>query len=173
MFSFTVLYISCCGAPRPVATPPPTKVIIKKIDTQQPVNQGLSTKEHDYPLPQTFKIFNYKTDSIKTINNKKNLSKDELWKLIEETLADEYEFDYTNKSRGSIKTKWKYTYILPHTKRTSDRYRTCINLSFEGDNWQILKIKSEAQWFEDKKWIKGYDTKLLEDVFNLFKELLE
>jgi hypothetical protein len=63
---------------------------------------------------------------------------------------------------GYVRTSYKFTTISNGKQR--DNYRSRIVAKFNPD-WSVLQVKSESGWLEDRNWIDGYDTQILNDIY--------
>jgi len=99
----------------------------------------------------------------KSIEVREGLTKDQLWRLVVDALAQKFDMEVLDKESGYIRTSWKYTYVIE--EKIIENYRSRIIIKFLGEAWNTLQVKSEANWMEKGGWILGYDTRLLEDVY--------
>ena len=99
----------------------------------------------------------------KSVEIREGITKDDLWKIVVDSLSQKYDLEVLEKDSGYLRSSWKYTYIIRGT--VSDKYRSRIIVKFVGDDWEVAQVKCESNWLETRGWILGYDTRLLEDVY--------
>ncbi len=100
----------------------------------------------------------------KAVELREGLGKDEVWRLVVDTLSQRYDLEVLQKESGYIRTSWQYTIVTPRG-RISPEYRSRIVIKFLGDDWKTAQVKCESNWYEEGGWVMGYDTRILEDVY--------
>lgn len=79
--------------------------------------------------------------------------KDELWRIMVDSLAQKFDLEVLDKESCYVRTSWKYTLITggwwPWSgERISERYRSRIVVKCAGADWRTVQVKSEASWLE-------------------------
>ncbi|WP_394699437.1 hypothetical protein [uncultured Desulfobacter sp.] len=101
----------------------------------------------------------------KTIEVRENLDRDELWRLMVDTLTQKYDLEVVQKDSGYIRTSWKHTYV--RNGAVIQNYRSRIVVKTVGEDWGKVQIKCESNWLDNRQgWLLGYDTRLLADAFS-------
>ena len=90
-----------------------------------------------------------------------DLTRDDAWRLIADTLAKNYDIEVINKDSGYIRTGWMFT----RTGKVNERYRTKIIAKIPLSDDRV-EIKTEAHWLSDNGWVAGYDTIMMEEVYS-------
>ena len=79
-----------------------------------------------------------------------------------------YDLEVIERDAGYIRSSWKYSYFSGD--KVIDRYRSRIVVKLKGvPDWKTVQVKCESNWLDNKGWILGYDTRLLEDITVIFK----
>lgn len=120
-------------------------------------------------MPENFIRTFDESGTWKSIEVKKDITRDEKWRIVVDTLSQEFDLEIIAKDSGYLRTSWKYTYVESDMrgKFVSDRYRSRIIIKFEGEDWKILRVKCESHWLDKRRrsWIAGFDTLILEEVY--------
>ena len=101
----------------------------------------------------------------KAIEIRDDLAKDQMWRLVVDTVSQRHDLEVLEKESGYLRTSWKYTYITPRVGSISEKYRSRIVVKFLGDNWKTVQVKCESNWLDRGGWVMGYDTRILEDIY--------
>jgi len=103
----------------------------------------------------------------KIIEIRDGLVYDQMWQITVDTLSSKYDIEVMDKDGGYIRTGYIYTYMLKEGKIT-DRYRSRITIKFDkGDKGvKICKVRAEANFLTGDGWVQGYDSILLDNVYN-------
>ncbi len=88
---------------------------------------------------------------------------DMAFKKAADVLAQNYDLEVIAKDGGYMRTGWMYTHIS--MGEVVERYRTKITVKFSPERTQ-LRVRAEAQWMTDTGWVGGYDTALLDQIYN-------
>lgn len=113
--------------------------------------------------PKTF-LRTYDEPGIwKAVEIREAMAKDDVWRVLVDTLSQTYDLEVLQKDAGYMRTSWKYSYI--RGGQVSSRYRSRIVVKLTGADWRSLQVKCESNWLESEGWVLGYDTRLLEDVY--------
>ncbi len=87
----------------------------------------------------------------------------EVWQRIVDVLSEKYDLEVLDRASGYLRTTWKY--LL--TEESKEKYRSRAIVKMQGTIWHTAKLKTEAQWWDNqrKAWIIGYDTAILEEIY--------
>ena len=114
--------------------------------------------------PKTFRKTYDEPGIWKVVDVRQGMEKNELWRMLVDTLSQKYDLEVLEKDSGYLRTSWKYTQVSQFGN-VSDRYRSRIVIKLIGSNWSKIQVKCESNWLSKRGWLMGYDTRLLEDVF--------
>jgi len=112
--------------------------------------------------PDTFQRTLDEAGVWKTIEVREDLSKDDLWRSVVDSIAQKFDLEVVEKDSGYLRTSWKYTAVRGHI---TPMYRSRIVLKIPGGSREIVQVKCESNWTQGYGWIVGYDTRVLEDVY--------
>src|SRR6266498_4920373 len=115
--------------------------------------------------PKTFIETHDEGGVWKNVEVRDGLEKEELWRKVVDALTHDFDVEVLDKDSGYLRSAWKYSYVSS-TKRY-DQYRNRITVKFIGDDWKVVQLKVEANWFSKSAgdWVLGYDSQLLRDVY--------
>ena len=100
--------------------------------------------------PETF-VKNQSGNWI-TIELSGNQTKDTVWGKVSDSLKErDLEFEKIDRDAGYMRTAWNFRISKDRT------YATRVIIDFPS-NGKTLRVKTEAQYFEEKRWVEGYDT---------------
>lgn len=92
---------------------------------------------------------------------RENLSYDKAFNEVLDVIAKRFEMDIISKDGGYGRTNWVYTWN--DKGKYTKKYRTRVVFKFSPDKSKV-DIKTEAEFGGEAKWIKGWDTRLLNTV---------
>jgi hypothetical protein len=103
----------------------------------------------------------------KSIEVREGMTKDVVWRVMVDSLSQNFDLEVLEKDSGYARTSWKYTYMVKDMVKgqVSERYRNRIIVKTIGEDWKTVQVKCEAHWLGKHGWIMGYDSRLLEDVY--------
>ncbi len=96
-----------------------------------------------------------------TIQIREDLTYDRAFNEVLDVCAKRFEMDMINKDGGYARSNWIYTWN--DKGKYTEKYRTRMIFKFSADRTRV-DIKTEAEFGGDPKWIKGYDTRLLQTM---------
>lgn len=91
----------------------------------------------------------------------------EVWNRIFDVLSKRaYRLEERDPISGYIRTSWKN--MLLADDKEDKKYRSRIIVKMLGNVWHTAQVKIEVQWRDNHKdaWITGYDSALVEDIYN-------
>ena len=92
---------------------------------------------------------------------REDLTFDKAFNEVLDVCAKRFEMDIISKDGGYGRTNWSYTW---NTKgKYTAKYRTRVIFKFSADRTKV-DIKTEAEYGGDPRWVKGWDTRLLETM---------
>ena len=92
---------------------------------------------------------------------REELTYDKAFNEVLDVCAKRFEMDMISKEGGYGRTNWIYTW---NTKGNyTSKYRTRVIFKFSADRTKV-DIKTEAERGGESKWIKGFDTRLLQTI---------
>lgn len=92
---------------------------------------------------------------------REDLEYDKAFNEVLDVVAKRFEMDMISKDGGYGRTNWIYTW---NTKgKYTEKYRTRVIFKFSSDRTKV-DIKTEAEFGGEPKWIKGFDTRLLQTM---------
>jgi hypothetical protein len=95
--------------------------------------------------PKTF-MKTYDEPGIwKVVDVRQGLEKDVLWRMLVDTLSQQYDLEVLEKDSGYLRTSWKHT-LVSRFGNVSDRYRSRIVVKLLGTAWGKVQIKCESNW---------------------------
>ena len=109
--------------------------------------------------PNTFvKVIN--TDWT-TMPLREGLTGDQAWRRATDVIARKFELEMTDRDAQYTRSSWKYT--IPVSGKEAKWYRTRVLFMVQSDQ-SVFRLKVEAQFGGEGKWINGYDTNVLENM---------
>ena len=92
---------------------------------------------------------------------REDLTYDRAFNEVIDICAKRFEMDMISKEGGYGRTNWIYTWNTKgkHTKK----YRVRVSFKFSPDRTKV-DIKTEAEYGGDPRWIRGFDTRLLQTI---------
>jgi uncharacterized lipoprotein len=84
-----------------------------------------------------------------------------LWEDATSLIAKRFEIEMVTRESGYIRTKWDYRFATDGQTVTNYRTRVTLKISEKRRN---IEVKSEAEKLDDKYWIQGCDTRVLETM---------
>jgi len=92
---------------------------------------------------------------------REGLSYDQAFNEVVDVCAKRFEMDMISKDGGYGRTNWSYTW---NTKsKYTKKYRTRVIFKFSADRSKV-DVKTEAEYGGEPRWVKGFDTRLLQTV---------
>mgnify|MGYP006896978185 CR=1 FL=1 len=91
-----------------------------------------------------------------TIEVRDDLSYEEAWNSVVDTLVKKFDMEKLSKEDGYIRTNWRYTW----TGDMTENYRVRATVKFSPDHEKV-ELKSEAEYRGSGGWTRGYDNRLL------------
>ncbi len=114
--------------------------------------------------PKTFMRTQDEPGIWKTVEIREGLGNDKIWEVLVDTLSQKYDLEVLERDAGYIRSSWKYSYFSG--QQVVDRYRSRVVVKVKGTpDWDTVQVKCESNWLDDRGWILGYDTRLLEDIY--------
>ena len=92
---------------------------------------------------------------------REDLTYDKAFNEVLDVVAKRFEMDMINKEGGYGRSNWIYTWN--DKGKYSQVYRTRVIFKFSADRTKV-DVKTEAEFGGENKWIKGFDTRLLETM---------
>jgi hypothetical protein len=112
--------------------------------------------------PPTFTETHSETGTWRSIEVREGMAKPQLWSTVVDALSSKFDIEVVERESGYVRTSYKFTTISNGKQR--DNYRSRIVAKFNPD-WSVLQVKSESGWLEDRNWIDGYDSQVLNDIY--------
>jgi hypothetical protein len=94
-----------------------------------------------------------------TISIRDDLDFDHAWSDVLDTLTKKFDMEILQQSDGYARTAWSHTWTGKRTRN----YRVRVTVEFAPDH-KSVEVKSEAESGGPGKWVKGYDSRLLETI---------
>ncbi|MFA5260937.1 MAG: hypothetical protein WC450_06910 [Candidatus Omnitrophota bacterium] len=114
--------------------------------------------------PKTFMRTHDEPGIWKTVEIREEMENDKIWEVLVDTLSQKYDLEVVERGSGYIRSSWKYSYFSG--QKVIDRYRSRVVVKIKGTPvWDTVQVKCESNWLDNKGWILGYDTLLLEDIY--------
>jgi len=96
-----------------------------------------------------------------SISIREDLTYDKAFNEVLDVIAKRFEMDMISKEGGYGRTNWIYTW---NTKgKYTENYRTRVIFKFSADRTKV-DIKTEAEYGGEPRWVKGFDTRLLQTM---------
>ena len=92
---------------------------------------------------------------------REDLTYDKAFNEVLDVCTKRFEMDMISKEGGYGRTNWSYTWNIKG--KYTEKYRTRIIFKFSADHSKV-NIKTEAEFGGDPRWIKGFDTRLLQTM---------
>jgi len=92
---------------------------------------------------------------------REDLTYDKAFNEVLDVVAKRFEMDMINKDGGYGRSNWIYTWN--DKGKHTEKYRTRVIFKFSADRTKV-DIKTEAEFGGEPRWIKGYDTRLLQTM---------
>lgn len=93
----------------------------------------------------------------------------EVWSRIVEVLSKrQFSFEEEDKRSGYIRTAWKYL----ADNDSSQKYRSRVVIKMLGRRvWRSAQLKIESEWWDNNRdaWIKGYDSEILDEIYQVLQ----
>jgi len=93
----------------------------------------------------------------------------EIWFRVVEVLSQrKFRFEEQDKRSGYIRTFWQY---LPASD-SSQKYRSRVIIKMQGRRaWRNAQLKIESEWWDNNRdaWIKGYDSAILDEIYQVLQ----
>ncbi len=85
------------------------------------------------------------------------MKRDQVWAKVSDLLAKKYDLEVISPEIGYVRTAWKKTVDVNEKGKVSNEYRKRVMIKISQDS-SVVEIKNDAQWFNKKFWIDGYDS---------------
>jgi len=92
---------------------------------------------------------------------REDLTFDKAFNEVLDVCAKRFEMDMISKDGGYGRTNWIYTWNEKGVY--TDKYRTRVIFKFSADRSKV-DVKTEAEYGGEPRWIKGFDTRLLQTM---------
>lgn len=89
------------------------------------------------------------------------LTYDKSFNEVMDIVSSRFEMDMISKEGGYGRTNWIYTWN--DRGKYTEKYRTRVIFKFSSDRTKV-NIKTEAEFGGEPKWVRGFDTRLLETI---------
>lgn len=89
------------------------------------------------------------------------LTYDKSFNEVMDIVSSRFEMDMISKEGGYGRTNWIYTWN--DRGKYTEKYRTRVIFKFSSDRTKV-NIKTEAEFGGESKWVRGFDTRLLETI---------
>ena len=155
--AFIALSVAACSLRRAPKTAPEPAAATARAE---PEPAPLFTSREG--APTSFVASNSDAKTTRVIMVRDGLSKQALFRLATDYLAQKYTVDVSDPNAGFLMTPWQAS--LAREGVPELRYRTRIILRFLGDDWKQLAVRAEANWLRGDEWQVGYDAALLDSV---------
>ena len=83
------------------------------------------------------------------------------WREVLDVLAKKFEVEMISKDGGYLRTSWIHTWWKAGQLTQNYRVRAIVKFS---PNRDVVDIKTEAQYLQNREWITGTDTRLLQTI---------
>ena len=96
---------------------------------------------------------------------------DEVWFRVLDVLSKrKFRLEEQDKQSGYIRTFWQY---LPASDSENNQtYRSRVIIKMQGRRvWRSAQLKVESEWWDNNRnaWIKGYDSEILDDIYQVLQ----
>jgi len=96
-----------------------------------------------------------------SIQIREDLTFDKAFNEVLDVCAKRFEMEMISKEGGYARTNWIYTWN--DKGNYSKKYRTRVIFKFSADRTKV-DLKTEAEFGGESKWIRGFDTRLLQTM---------
>jgi hypothetical protein len=129
-----------------------------------------------YMPPKTFVETQDESLSLKVIYLHDNygffrFKNDEVWSRVIEVLSKRnFHFEEQDKWSGYIRTLWQDLPVSDDD--SSQKYRSRVIIKMQGRRvWRTAQLKVESEWWDNNRdaWIKGYDTAILDEIYQVLQ----
>ena len=90
-------------------------------------------------------------------------TRDSIWINLTDLLAKRYDLEIINRDIGYIRTAWKCEVDFSVSGKVVNEYRKRVIVKINSDSSNV-ELKAEAQWWNTKFWVNGYDSTDLNTV---------
>jgi len=96
-----------------------------------------------------------------TLPLREGLTSDQAWRRATDIISRKFELEMTDRDSAYIRSSWRYT--IPTSGKSSQKYRTRVLFTVSADQ-NVFRLKVEAQFGGEGRWINGYDANILENM---------
>ncbi len=94
----------------------------------------------------------------------------EVWGRVVDVLYNrKFRLEEQDKRSGYIRTFWKDSVS---DNDSTQKYHSRVIIKMQGrGSWQTAQLKIESEWWDNNReaWIKGYDTDLLDEIYQVLQ----
>lgn len=96
-----------------------------------------------------------------SIELRESLNYEQAWQEVVDVLAKRFELEMISKDGGYVRTSWVHSWWKQG--ELTENYRVRAIVKFAANQEQV-DVKTEANYLQDKSWVTGTDTRLLQTV---------